>query len=163
MERSFRDVSCSHSKAKEEHLSLPHFLMMSQESVLPFMKRKRKMSTAQHPKNKDTSFLLTLPCAHPHMGNALGKFFHRPQNIHRTTDIGRQPSTRDIGRRPSTRDVGRRPSTRSLMSQPSVTNRNNNAKRRMNTHKYSYIPDNYTSIEQVCRFSVLYLLLELVF
>ncbi|XP_020240857.1 E3 ubiquitin-protein ligase RGLG4-like isoform X1 [Asparagus officinalis] len=84
------------------------------------------------------------------MGNAIGGLFHRGRRNQRSGDVGRQPSARDVGRRqPSARDVGRQPSTRNLTSQQSVKQGNSNQQRRVIAKKYSYIPDNYTSLEQV--------------
>ncbi|XP_019702528.1 E3 ubiquitin-protein ligase RGLG4 isoform X2 [Elaeis guineensis] len=52
-------------------------------------------------------------------------------------------------RRAQQREVERQPTTRILATQPSIRHRNDNRRRRLLTKKYSYIPDYYTSLEQV--------------
>ncbi|XP_038972602.1 E3 ubiquitin-protein ligase RGLG4-like isoform X3 [Phoenix dactylifera] len=52
-------------------------------------------------------------------------------------------------RLPQQREVERQPTRRILATQPSIRHRNGNPRRRLLTKKYSYIPDNYTSLEQV--------------
>ncbi|KAJ6792711.1 E3 ubiquitin-protein ligase RGLG4-like isoform X3 [Iris pallida] len=74
------------------------------------------------------------------MGSTLGSLFRRPRPDHRARRL-----RRDAERMPPPP-----PTTRSLSTQPSIRHGNMDPQKRvLMAKRYSYIPDNYTSLDQV--------------